>query len=264
LGVSIVDVLNSRQIATGRIGTVGMSELPAAVHANVTEGLEAFELQSFDRAFHEARALPRSREMLAVRIALDIAQKAAAAGAKVYERGGTNAQAFVEAERVARLERALDIRVMANIGADELRPFEGVADGRREPLLLWVATRYQGYWGEAAVSTGKGVTNDAEKALAAMIAAASGGTAATDVAKAALDVLPKEAAQSALIYGLGGAVGLALESEPRIVPDSTDALADGTMMLFHVLSCAPSAPSFASAIVQVGKDGATRLDPVAR
>jgi hypothetical protein len=264
LGVSIVDVLKSQQIATGRVGTVNMGELSAALHDNVTEGMEAFDLESFDTAFRKARAVPRSREVLAVQVALDIAQKAAAAGAKIYAGGGSNAEAFVEAERVARLEKALDIRVMANIGADELRPFEGVAGDRREPLLLWVATRYQGYWGEAVAAEGKGATDDAGKAVAAMIAAAKAGTPVKDIAQAAIGKLPKEAAEAALVYGFGGGIGLAFEDQPKITADSGETLADGALMLFHVLSCAPGASSMASAIVQIGKDGATQLNPVAR
>lgn len=264
LGTSIVDVLKSQQIATGRVGTVNMGELSSALHANVTEGMQAFELESFDAAFRNARAVLRSREVLAVQVALDIAQKAAAAGAKIYADGGSNAEAFVEAERVARLDKALDIRVMANIGADELRPFEGVAGDRREPLLLWVATRYQGYWGEAVASEGKGATDDAENALAAMIAAAKAGAPVKDLAKAATGKLPKEAAEAASVYGFGGGIGLEFEAAPKITVDSDETLVDGALMLLHVLSCAPSAPSFASAVVRIGKDGAAKLDPVAR
>ena len=97
-----------------------------------------------------------------------------------------------------------------------------------------------------------------------MIAVAKSGAAVKDLANAAIAKLPKAAADAAAVYGFGGGIGLAFEDQPKITAASGETLADGALMLFHVLSCAPSAPSFASAIVQIGKKDATKIDPVAR
>ena len=97
-----------------------------------------------------------------------------------------------------------------------------------------------------------------------MIAAAKAGSPVKDIAVAAIGKLPKEAADAAAVYGFGGGIGLAFEDQPKITADSGEKLTDGALMLFHVLSCAPGASSFASAVVKIGKDGATKIDPVAR
>ena len=46
------------------------------------------------------------------------------------------------------------MRILANLDGEELRPFERHSDRRRETLLMWIATRYQGYWAERVVAPG--------------------------------------------------------------------------------------------------------------
>lgn len=261
MGKSLGAVLEARQVPGGPIGTVGGHLLSAAAYDGIARSLPDYPLEGFDAPLQALRARKRPREVAAVRAALGIAMRAVAAAERAFADGASNARAVVEAERVARRHRARDFRALANIASDDLRPYEGLSDDRRSPLLLWVAAEYQGYWADVAVTAPAAGNGVAAGAVAAMVAAARAGVPARDVAQAALDKLSGAAAESALAYGLGNGIGLALGEAPTISPRSDEPLVEGALLTLRVLAREASAVSFASALVQVGADGAQRLEP---
>jgi Xaa-Pro aminopeptidase len=241
---------------------VGTHVLTAGTYANVLDALSDYHLTDFDAQMRTLRARKRPREVAMVRTALGIATDATIAAERAFANGATTTQAMVEAERAARVNRARDVRLLANIGGDDLRPFEGLADARRTPLLLWVGLTYGGYWADVAITSPAPTDNDAARAVAAMTAAAKAGARSRDVAQAALDVLSPAAAETALAYGLGGGIGLALNDWPPISPTSAEPLPDGALLSLRTLARDGDRVSFAGAIVQVRPEGGRRLEPL--
>ncbi len=163
---------------------------------------------------------------------------------------------MIEAERVARCAGAWDVRILANLNGAGLRPFEAPSEARHAPLLLWVATRFQGYWADQVV----GSSSPVAAALNAMLDAARPGVAARVVAGAGLAALPEAERDQALGYGLGGGIGMELTQPPIIHPDSTDVLSVGVVLSLRVFTDG----GLASRVVEIGPNGALPLQPQIR
>jgi Xaa-Pro aminopeptidase len=259
----LCEQLQQRGIVGGAVGIVGAGELPASVAARVSEALAAYTLRAFDARLRAVRAVKRPRELLAMRITLGIVEAAVAAGTAVFAAGGDNRAVMLEAERVARARKARDIRVLVNMGGPELRPWEGRLEGRYGPLRLWVAAQYQGYWAEAAATAPAQQSSAASRAVRAMQAAVSAGATAGDVASAAIAALPPAAVDAALAYGLGGAIGLALNDGVTIQLGNSERLVEGSVLSLRAHVGVGAEPAIATAMVAVGKQGATPLVPLA-
>jgi hypothetical protein len=177
----------------------------------------------------------------------------------MFAEGGSNAAAVIEAERVARLEGAWDFRVLANIEGDGLQPLEPSSDERREPLLLWAAARYQGYWADQVAQNSSSADGEAALAVAAMVEAAKAGSTAGPVADAGLSKLSEASRGSALAYGLGRGIGVELNGWPAIVPGSNERLREGMLLSFHVFAASGNRPSLASAMIEVSAGAAQPL-----
>jgi Xaa-Pro aminopeptidase len=260
-GATLKAALAERGITAGGVGLVGTHLLSAATYANVAENLTAYSMTEFDEAFRRLRASKRPREVTTVRTALRIATDAAEAAIKAFNQGATTTEAMVEAERTARVNRARDIRLLANIDSDDLRPFEGLSPARRTPLLLWIGVDYHGYWADVAVTSPTRGDSPAEKAVDAMVRASSPGTRAEAVARAGLAQLSDAAAESAQDYGLGNGIGLALSDWPTISLSSDAVLVDGGVLSLRALAREDGGVSFANAIVQVAAGGSEKIEP---
>ncbi len=246
----------------GAIGTVGVGGLAPSVADRWNESLSGYEMRSFDGRLRALRTVKRPREILAMRMTQALVEDAVAAGVATFATGGDNRAVMLEAERVARARKARDVRVLVNMGGPELRPWEGRLDGRHTPLRLWVAAQYQGYWAEAAATSPVPDDNAAGRAVLAMQSAARAGARAADVAAAAIEVLPASAVDGVLAYGLGGAIGLALNEGIDIRPNEPESLVEGMSLSLRAHVADGAAPSIAAATVVVGPDGGTLLTPL--
>ncbi|HEY2595541.1 MAG TPA: M24 family metallopeptidase, partial [Chloroflexota bacterium] len=206
-------------------------------------------------------ARKRPREVATVATALRIATDAANAGVKAFSDGATTTEAMVAAERTARVNKARDIRILANVDSADLRPFEGLSPARRAPLLLWIGVDYHGYWADVAVTSPSSASSQAAKSVDTMASAAKAGASTADVARAGLAKLSSAASESALDYGLGSGIGLALSDGLSIGPDTNERLVDGALLSLRTLARDGDDVSFANAIVQVGADAGHKLDP---
>jgi Xaa-Pro aminopeptidase len=259
VGGAVRKALERYGISGGRIGTAGLQVMTARQYADLTGELAKFELVDFSSALFEIRRDLRPRERVAVERARAIVSKAVAAAEKMFAEGGSNAAAVIEAERVARLERAWDFRALANLAGEGLQPLELPSEERHEPLLLWAAARYQGYWADRVAPAASPADGEAALAVAAMVATAKAGATAGSVADAALSRLSEASRRSALSYGLGRGIGIELNGWPDIVPGSQERLREGTLLSFHVFATGGNRPSFASAMVEVRAEAARPL-----
>lgn len=257
LGAVIAKTLSEHGVTSGAIGIVGYDQMSVKAHREAKTALADYELIDFADTYRALRTPKRPREVLAIQNSLAIATKAVAAGVAAFEGGASNAEALVEAERVARIERARDFRGLANITGSGLRPFERVSTERHEPLLLWIGIDQHGYWAEASNGT---AGSQAAAAIDAMTAAASAGASAGAVADAGLAALPEAARELALSYGLGAGSGLSLEEAPLIVPGNKARLVKGCVLTLRAFVTGPS-PSLATATVRVNEAGGETLSP---
>jgi len=263
VGSSVRAGLEARNVKTGRVGTVGLQVLPSRPYRDLVDALTGYELVDFTAAMLGVRSRLRPRELTAARIALGMAEQAAAAAETAFASGASNTAAVIEAERVARLAGTWDFRALANMGSDDLRPYDRPSDERRGPLLLWVATRYQGYWAERVVDTA-GRPGEAQNAVDAMVKACRAGVSASAIAKAGLAALSESARKSALAYGLGRSIGVELNGLPKIDPNNQTLIAESTLLSLHVFARGEKETSFAGATVLIGHDAAVPLTSLAR
>jgi Xaa-Pro aminopeptidase len=253
-------LLNDQGVAGGAVGIVGLDGMPAAATERFRTALAAYEQVRFDNEFAEIRAHKRPRELMALSLAKGIAEDAVSAAARAFAAGGDNTAAMIEAERVARLAKARDVRVLVNMNARELRPFEGRLAGRHEPLVIWVAAQYQGYWAEATLMSDRSSDAQASAGVDAMAEALRADAAASDVARAGLAALPGDAADEALAYGLGATIGLAQNEGIAIRPDSTARIPLGSVVSLVTFVPGRSSASIASRMLTVGASRAVPLN----
>jgi Xaa-Pro aminopeptidase len=257
LGKSIAESLKRRGVHGGTLGVVGFDLMSAGAKAELAESLSGFGLIDYEPRYRELRTAKRPRELLAVKASLDIAREAVSAGEQVFINGGTNAQALVESERIARRLGARDFRALSNLEGTQLRPLERITGSRIAPLILWVAVDHYGYWAEAV--NGSACRAAASRAVDAMISSARPGIEAGEVARAGLAELPIGAREGALSYGLGSGCGLSLEETPSIEPDSKVKLIEGALLTLRACVMEKADASLCSAVVQVGAADTIRL-----
>ena len=253
VGDAVRAALEARGIPSGRIGTAGLSVLSLRQLRDLRQALSSYQVEDASTVLRTLRATPRPRERRAVAMALGMAAKAAHAAESAFAAGASNTGAMIEAEHVARCAGAWDVRILANLSGAGLRPFEAPSDARHEPLLLWIAARYQGYWADQVIGSSSRVS----AALNAMLDAVRPGVAAHLVACAGLGALPEDGRDQALGYGLGGGIGMELVQPPIIHPDSTDVLSIGGLLSLRVLTDA----GLASCVAEIGPDGALPVQP---
>jgi len=260
IGPALADALRRRGVK-GALGVTGDGLLSAQAYEKARQALSDFELRPFEAELAALRRRKRPRELIAIRTALRIARGSVAAGQLAFEVGASNAAALAAAERSARLGRARDFRGLANLEGADLRPYEAASATRRPFLALWCAVDFHGYWAEAA-SAPNSPDAHAEAALEAMLRVARPGASGDDLARAALAVLPSEAAQRALSYGLGAGIGLSAQETPIVRPGGMDLLEPGAVLCLRVVGGEQDKPSLASALIAIGEDGAKRIEPL--
>jgi len=240
-----------------RIGLVGADEIGVESYHRFEEAAKVFQVVDVTDPYRAVRRAKRPREIMAIARSARVAELAIAAGAALVENGPSNAAALVEAERVARREGARDFRGLVNSTGCGLRPFEGLASGEREPLILWAAVDQHGYWGVPTYWS-SGPSTRAAHALEAMLSACRPGARVCDMATRALSELPAETHDLALSYGLGSGIGLDLNEAPVITPQNGSLLLSNEVLALQVYAGGTS-PSFAMALVRVHGEGFERL-----
>ena len=96
-----------------------------------------------------------------------------------------------------------------------------------------------------------------------MIAQARAGAPVSAAAESGLGQLDDASRRRALEFGLGGGLGLALGKAPSVATTSRDVFSDGMIVSFRVLADCGDRPSLAADMVEIGPQGARRLDPLA-
>ncbi len=244
--------------AKPKIAVAGGGFMRRPVHdAVVATAAKGAEIVDADAALAKLLHAKRPRELSMIRKSCAILEKAVAALDGAWRAGASVVAASVEAERVARVAEAQDIRVLFSLdGGRTLRPFEESSDVRCDPLVAYLAVRYLGYWSEAMVTlTDKPTAAQAAttRSLDAVIAAAKPDASGANLARAAGDAGPPH---PMLGGAIGHSIGLSLDEAP-VAADT--ALAPGGVYSLHVGTAGAGGNALASAMVAVTEDGAELL-----
>ncbi len=157
--------------------------------------------------------LLRQKSPIARRLMRDVGAmlaKSSAALRQAFQHGATARDAVVAAEKAAAAAGAQDVRVLASLGPGGTpTAVDYPQSGKIDPLLVYVAVRYAGYWADgfltlsAAPNATLGAT---QEALRAMLPKARSGASVAELKQAAEGKLPglaiHPAAQS-LVNGIG-------------------------------------------------------------
>lgn len=258
----IAGELANRGITKGTIGLAGGDLLSVSAYEAYKNALPNFDLAPFDTEMRDIRARKRPREITVMRTALGMASDSIESAEKAFSEGASTTTAMIEAERTGRMNKGRDFRVLANVNGGQLQPLEQLYDTAHSPLVMWVGLIYLNYWADLAITFPEPQDNVAANAVAAMTLAARSGAKASDIALAGLSKLPAGAHEYALSYGLGNGIGLSLREWPRISPKSDDVVPEGAVLTLRAMSRDGDTVSFANALVQVGANGGTPLEPL--
>jgi hypothetical protein len=197
--------------AKPKIGLYGESFMRHAIHDTIAGGARKLgTVESADDLLNGMMRKKRPRELAMVRKSCAILKETVSALKRAKAAGEPVVAATIEAERVARLSEAQDIRILFSLdGGKMLRPFEELSERHCDPLVAYVAVRYLGYWSEAMVTLADKPTvarGEAADALVALVAAAKPGLVLAGV--------PGKP-HPALGNCLGHSIGLALDEGDR-------------------------------------------------
>jgi Xaa-Pro aminopeptidase len=177
-------------------------------------------------------ALMRPKSAIAKRVARDAAgilAKGTAALRQGFKSGVSAREAVVLAEKAAAAANASDIRMLASLSNGGTPTAIDYPKGAKlDPLLVFMAVRYGGYWAEGAMTFSASPSDTLKKteaALQAMIAKAHAGVSVSELKQAAQEKLGGLEIHPAAKKAVTG-VGLTLE-ETEAEPAGVSRLEEG-------------------------------------
>jgi hypothetical protein len=264
VGPGIATVLSERGITSGRAAVAGMYDCLShdEVMAVVT-ALKDFEVVTFDDELNTLRRAKRSREIAVLRLATAILSDARHTGLEVIGAGGSVHAAITASERVARLRGCRDFRAVALADDGSLRPWPICGNGAQwseEPVAVYLAGEYLGYWSDAALVSRVTLNGDSlgERALVCVKSALRAGTSIASLRQSLEIQLGEEAAAVSLrITG----IGLGLEEAPFLTDDTTDSTRSGDVLSVQVWATQGTRVSLEVDHVIVEDAGCRALNP---
>jgi Xaa-Pro aminopeptidase len=178
------------------------------------------------------------RELTLIREGSTIVGAAAKALAKAQGTGLGVTSAILEAERVANHLGAQDVRTLFSVdGGRTLQPFEALIDSTIDPLQVYIAVRYAGYWVEGFVfisAAQHSVAAKAANALTTLVTKATAGTKASDLVRLATESITPYGSHAMTAGSIGNTIGLSLEEEPQLSANSGEVLEAGGVYTLRV------------------------------
>ena len=256
-------LLTDRAIA-GKVGTVSLNALGHRLEQRLLENLQGLDHAPAGELMAVQRAALRARELSGIKAAARIVEAAGQALQRAYEDNAPNTAALLEAEFEARRLGALDFRGLINQDdSGELAPLEEQTAYKTEDVAAYLAVNCMGYWADLGVTLPDAPAADlyhARAAVRGMAAAARTGARTGDLAEVAADDLGAAEFGRAEPWGLGGGIGLALETWPSIVRGGQDGLQRDMALSLHVRLPEAGGPGLlVSGLVRVTDEGGVSL-----
>ena len=202
----------------------------------------------------------RPLELAAMRDGCAILTAAKNALAEAARSGAGVTAAILEAERSAYHSGAQDVRTLFSLdGGRTLRPFEGPVESCVDPLQVYIAVRYAGYWVEGFVLVARSPhppCSQASEALKAVIEIAKDGTPCRRLVSLAEEKIKPYRSHAMTEGNIGNSIGLFLAEAPQLSGTGDATLEAGCVYTLSVgASDGQKRHAIVSAMLAVNQDG---------
>jgi Xaa-Pro aminopeptidase len=202
----------------------------------------------------------RPRELALMREACGVLKAASDALAAAARSGASATAAILEAERAAYHGGTQDVRALFSLdGGRTLRPFEAPIDSAIDPLQVYIAVRYAGYWVDGFVhvaSAPNPVITQANEALKALIEIAKAEIPCRKILSLAEEKIKPYGPHPITAGNIGNSIGTFLEETPHLRGTGNDKLEAGCTYTLRVgASDGREHHAIASALLAIGPQG---------
>jgi Xaa-Pro aminopeptidase len=219
-------------------------------------------LEEIDGPLNALRAKKSSREIHLISRAADAVGVAFEAFSTARKAGAGARTAAIAAERAGFAFGAQQFGILASAkpGGPPL-PLDGIEDRKVDPMLVYIAVRYAGYWSDGLVTVSDkptGASSPTNAAIDAILMAARTGASGSDLLKAANSKLGSYKPHPILKGGVGNAIGLALNEAPSFSDSPEARLEDGGVYSLQVGADGADADSRLSSVMVAIQNGIAR------
>ncbi|MGG0717008.1 M24 family metallopeptidase [Robertmurraya massiliosenegalensis] len=138
------------------IGICGLDIIPFNVYDEIKGAINSIEIKVLDDQLENILRKKRPTERVVMREAGKILNASVKAMKEIHRREGSVVTAVVEAERLARNQGAQDVRILYSLDfGRSLQPFDKVNEIRNDPMFVYIAIEYLGYWVDGMVTVAK-------------------------------------------------------------------------------------------------------------
>jgi hypothetical protein len=244
---------------------IGGERMPFSFRCALDEALGgAHPVVSGDKRLADRMRVKSARELALLQTACEVLSTGVVALEDAFRRGKGVTDCILAAEHAALGRGAQDVCSLFSIdGGGTLRPFEVPVGGRVDPLQIYLAVRYDGYWADALVflsSQGDGLTVQARRALDRISAAVRPGIAASALWAILDEARGPWSLHPVTSQGIGDAIGLSLHGG-SLARDCRRPFAAGEVYSFRVGLFDGNRGAFASAILRATEEGVEQLWP---
>jgi Xaa-Pro aminopeptidase len=198
----------------------------------------------------------RPRELAAMREGCAILTAAKNALAEAARSGVGVTAAILEAERSAYHSGAQDVRMLFSLdGGRTLRPFDAPVNNAIDPLQVYIAVRYAGYWVDGFLFVTRSphpAWTQVNEALKSVIQIVKAGTPCRELVSLAEERIKPYGPHPMTAGNVGNSIGCFLEEAPQLSATSDEKLEAGCMYTLRVgASDGREHHAIASAIISV-------------
>ncbi|MDP2358134.1 MAG: M24 family metallopeptidase [Beijerinckiaceae bacterium] len=266
----LVALLDERAAKGARIGLCGVAgAMPYAEWTLIAEARPDIVWCERDVELDAMRASKDEHEIAAIQRSADIVVQAFDGVREALRPGANLRAAMAVLERLCRSKGAEDARILVSVSRDGCRPLRPVHDhtiSDGDIVLVFLAVQNQRYWADSArtfsVGSPQAPAVDAysrcSKALAAMRAACRPGVSVAALESAARAALG-QFAETAMLYGLGGGIGLDQAEGSTINSDAAAHLSEGQTLALRVIAHGPKGGAAIGETVRIIASGAEPL-----
>ena len=247
--------------AQSRVVVIGGEGMRGALYKALSEvvGAQAFAPDA-TRLLNDVMQRTRPVELQLMRQSCVILTAATKALQDAAANRASASAAMLAAESAARRSGAQDVRTLLSLdGGRTLRPFEELVERVIEPLQVYLAVRFAGYWVDGFVhisASPHAVAARVRDALATVIAHARAGVKWRELSQLALERIQPYGAHAMIERAIGSRVGLSLVEEPQWPAHGDATLQAGSVYSLRVGASGESTQhAIVSALVQVHDRG---------
>lgn len=258
------------------LGSYGFGTMRPPIYKNITGILEPIaDLEEADALLDAALfQRKRSREVEVIGQASGIVQRSLDAFAAAFRSGSTVTEAAIAAERTARLAAVQDVRLLVSFdGGSTLQPFFQMKPVRHDPVVVYLALRYCGYWSEAMTTLSSkphaaltianaeldamidGLKPDLSGVALTQLGERARGRAALSRYKTMKDRIAAVLHHPIVKDRIGYGIGVALEEAQIMRGDAGPVIHDGGVYTLHAGVSNNDGAALTSAIVHVTASG---------